>query len=52
MYKEYKMSEVSVGMESWVVMGRNDIWGDVNDIVERIDENELEELRDEGGGSW
>ncbi len=52
MYKDYKMSEVSVGMESWVVMGRNDIWGDVNDIVERIGESELDELRDDGGGRW
>ncbi|WP_145407752.1 transposase, partial [Staphylococcus aureus] len=52
MYKNYKMREVRVGIESCVRMGENDIWGYVNEIVERIGDRELDELRDDGGGRW
>ena len=52
MYKNYNMTQLTLPMETSVLIPTNDISRHVNDIVETIPDNEFDEFRHHGATSY
>ncbi|EJE10986.1 IS1272, transposase, partial [Staphylococcus epidermidis NIHLM021] len=51
MYKNYNMTQLTLPMETSVLIPTNDISRHVNDIVETIPDNEFDEFRHHRGAT-
>ena len=51
MYKDYNMTQLTLPMETSVLIPKNDISQHVNDIVETIPDNEFDEFRHHRGAT-